>query len=122
VLARAREHLEPGGLFIFDINTQHGLAALAAETPVVSRFGDGHVLVIDVRDGARGSVRWNLRVFEHRSGLDYRLHEEEIEETAFPVDRVRAAVAKRFRRVSIHDADRARPSSRSRRLHFVCHA
>jgi SAM-dependent methyltransferase len=122
VFARARDHLEPRGVFVFDINTQRALAELVARPPAVIRFGEGHVLVIDVRRGARGSALWNLSVFEHRSGSGYRLHEEEIEETSFPVDRIRAALSRRFRRVSILDAERARPTSRSERLHFVCRA
>ena len=122
VFARAGDHLEPGGVFVFDINTSLALAELVARPPAVIHFGDGHLLVIDVRAGARGSALWNLSVFEHRSGSGYRLHEEEIEETSFPVERIRAALSRRFRRVSVRDAERARPTARSERLHFVCRA
>ncbi len=122
VFAVSGARLDPGGLFVFDVNTERALAEFVAGPPLVSRIGDGGLMVIDVRAGARGSAIWRLSVFEHRAGSVYRLHEEEIEETAFHVDRIRAAVARRFRRVSIRDAERARPSTRSRRLHFVCRA
>ena len=104
------------------MNTELALVELAAETPSVTRFGDGHLLLIDVQRRPRGAALWRLSVFEHRSGANYRLHEEEIEETSFPVERIRTAAARRFRRVSVHDAERARPTSRSRRLHFACRA
>jgi SAM-dependent methyltransferase len=64
VFVRVRDHLEPDGVFVFDINTERALAELAARPPLVSRFGDGHLLVIDVRAGPRGSALWNLSVFE----------------------------------------------------------
>jgi cyclopropane fatty-acyl-phospholipid synthase-like methyltransferase len=120
VFERAREHLEDGGLFVFDINTERRLAFLAAQPALTEWFGDGQLMVMDVVDGGRGVVVWSIRVFEQLGGDTYRLHAEDIRETSFPADRVRRSLQKRFRRVWTYDARRKRPSALSERLHFVC--
>jgi SAM-dependent methyltransferase len=120
VFTRAHDHLNDGGLFLFDINTKSQLAALVAEPPMTQWFGDGNLMVMDVTSAGRGVVTWELRVFERLGESRYRLHEEDIREISFPADRVRAALEKLFARVWIYDARRSRPTQRSARLHFVC--
>lgn len=121
VFDRAREHLRDSGIFVFDINTQRRLAALAAaEQPLVQWFGDDNLMLFDVAARGRGVVDWRIRVFERVGDGRYRLHAEDIPETSFPVPRIKDALRKRFRRVRVLDARRARPSVNSERLHFVC--
>jgi SAM-dependent methyltransferase len=117
--ATARVHLRPGGVFVFDVNTPARLAWLSEQQPVVQWF-DGNLLVMDVVAGRRGAVDWRVRVFEQRRASEYRLHEETIPEIAFPLDRIREALAGRFRRVHVFDRQRARPSAHSGRLWFAC--
>jgi hypothetical protein len=64
--------------------------------------------------------RVDVKIFEHVGGDGYRLHAEEIREVSFPAEQIREALRARFRRVSVYDQQRARPSVRSGRLHFVC--
>ena len=121
VFDRAREHLNPGGIFVFDVNTPRKLAALAASPgPLVQWLDDGNLLLIDVVDRGGGVYLWRLDVFEHRGDSDYRLHRSDIPETAFDVAQIRQALADRFARVWGYDAERSRPSAASQRLHFVC--
>lgn len=120
VFDRAREHLGEKGILIFDINTEQRLATLAGQPPVVQWFDDGNLLLIDVQDRGEGVYVWSIWVFEHLGGSNYRLHAEGIPEVSFPTDRIVASLMERYRRVSTHDARRARPSLRSERLHFVC--
>ncbi len=120
VFDRAAAHLADGGVFVFDTNTERKLAAFAVAPPWTQWFGDDSLLMIDVRDEGEGVYAWKVRVFEHRGDSAYRLHVEDIREVAFPVERIREAVAKRFHRVRIVDADRVRPTTRSERLYFVC--
>jgi SAM-dependent methyltransferase len=120
VFDRAREHLADQGIFVFDINTEHRLGSLSQQPPWVRWFGDGHLLVLDVRDDGDGVVIWDIRVFEHLGDSGYRLHSEGIREISFPRDRVEQSLRERFARVSTHDERRTRPTPRSERLHFVC--
>ena len=118
---RVREHLAPGGIFIFDINTEMRLRELAAQPQQAIWFGDGNLLLLNVV-GAEDEpvVHWHLQVFEREEESLYRLHSERIPEISFGVERIRGSLGARFRRVLVNDAQRARPSSRSRRLHFIC--
>jgi SAM-dependent methyltransferase len=123
VFAGARDHLTEEGVFVFDVNTKSQLATLADREPAARWFGDGNLLVMNVaKAGRRGIVTWELRVFERIGGAQYRLHAEDIQEISFPADRIKAALKKRFTHVWTYDALRARPSTRSERLHFVCRA
>jgi len=81
---------------------------------------DDNLLVLDVTDGGKGVVVWDIRIFEHLGDSRYRLHAEDIREISFPAERITAALSQRFSRVWTYDAQRARPSARSERLHFVC--
>jgi cyclopropane fatty-acyl-phospholipid synthase-like methyltransferase len=120
VFERARAHLEDGGLFIFDVNTERRLASFVPQPAVTQWFGDGNLMVLDVVDGGKGHFVWSIRVFEHLGGGSYRLHTEDIVEIAFSADRIRRSLQKRFRRVWTSDEERSRPSPSSGRLHFVC--
>ena len=120
VFDRAREHLAAGGVFVFDVNTERKLARIAGAPPWIQWFDDESLFLIDVREGEDGTYDWNVRVFEHAEASTYRLHAEDIRERAFPSGRIEAALDERFARVSISDAERARPTARSERLYFVC--
>jgi SAM-dependent methyltransferase len=119
VFARAHEHLNDGGIFLFDINTERRLASLTSRPPLIQWFGEGHLLVMDVRDDADGVVVWDIRVFEHQGGGRYLLNSEDIREVSFPRSRIEQALRERFRRVSAHDGRRTRPTTASERIHFV---
>jgi predicted TPR repeat methyltransferase len=120
VFERAHAHLEEGGIFVFDVNTERRLASFVPQPAVTQWFGDANLMVMDVVDGGKGVFVWSIRVFEHLGDGSYRLHTEDIREVAFPADRIRRALQKRFRRVWTYDRERSRPSPSSRRLHFVC--
>lgn len=120
VFDRAHAHLHDGGLFIFDVNTERRLASFVPQLAVTQWFGDGNLMVMDVVDGGGGVFVWSIRVFEHLGDGSYRLHTEDIPEVAFPADRIRRGLEKRFRRVWTYDTERSRPSPASGRLHFVC--
>jgi SAM-dependent methyltransferase len=120
VFDRVHDHLGQRGIFICDINTERRLSWLAQQPPVTTWFDNGNLLVVDVRDDAGHGVVWDIKIFQHVARENYRLHGEEIREVSFPVERIRAALRDRFRRVSVYDRQRARPTVRSDRLHFVC--
>jgi SAM-dependent methyltransferase len=119
VFGGAHDHLNDGGIFVFDVNTERRLAWLAEQEPRVTWFGDGDLLVLDVLAEPGGVVVWEIRVFEYRGGDDYRLHAEDVREASFPRERIEESLRERFRRVSARDARRTRPTAASERLHFV---
>ena len=122
VFDRAREHLEQRGVFILDMNTKVKLERFGASPAFPQWFGDGHLVLVDVRPPERGVSMWDLRVFERIEDSTYRLHREEIPEVAFPVERVRTSLKERFSTVRVYDRRRARPSASSEVLYFACRA
>lgn len=116
---RVRDHLDEGGIFIFDINTERRLDWLTEQPPTVSWFGGANLLVLDVRPSKPGVI-WEIRIFERVRKDEYRLHSEAIPEVSFPLDRIKTGLEPHFRQVRIYDQQRTRPSARSGRLHFVC--
>jgi ubiquinone/menaquinone biosynthesis C-methylase UbiE len=118
VFNRAYEHLNEGGVLIFDMNTEVKLQRVIDTTPGVRTFGKS-LMIMDVTDIGKGVSNWNVKVFEHKSKNQYDLYEENIQEKAFPLHQVKAAL-KQFRKVSVVDMRRKRPSKKSERLVFVC--
>lgn len=116
---RVHAHLEPGGLFVFDVNTPRKLRRLVRSPPYVKGFG-GHHLIMSVTDLGRGVTNWNTRVFERGPGGRTRLLEEDIQEAAFPTGRIRRVLEPRYRLLKTLDPLRRRPTPRSERLYFVC--
>lgn len=119
VFARAHEHLNDGGIFVFDVNTERRLAALVDRAPWVHWFGEGNLLVMDVRGDDGGAVVWAIHVFEHQRGDGYRLYSEDIREASFPRSQIEQSLRERFGRISVHDRSRKRPTPASERLYFV---
>jgi SAM-dependent methyltransferase len=121
VFARVRQHLSPGGCFIFDINTQRKLERHIAEPAWVHRFGK-NILIIDVTALSNQASNWNIKVFEHLNGSRYTLHEEDIVEVSFPLPQIVAALRAQYVKVRVIDPDRNRPSARSERLFFTANS
>ena len=118
VFARVRQHLSPGGCFIFDINTQRKLERHIAERPWVHQFGS-NLLIIEVTAVANHGSNWNIKVFEHVNHARYVLHEEDIVEVSFPVTKIMGALRSHFAEVRVVDPDGRRPTGKSERLFFI---
>jgi len=111
VFETALAHLEPGGVFVFDVNSEDRLDWFVGRPPVALDF-DGGVAVIDVVDGGGRVREWDLRFFEHVEGDSYRLSHAVIPEVAFPERQIRDALAPRFGVVEVVDENG--------RLWFTC--
>lgn len=116
----AQRHLNPGGVFIFDINTEHKLDRYVTERVFAERLENNLVSVIDAEK--RGASQYTVRVsaFVHTRGKHYVLHELFVPEATFPVPRVRRTLANHFRRTVLFDPDRTRPSGLTEEMYFIC--
>lgn len=119
IFRNAARHLEKDGLFLFDINTEGRLERLINAPTWVHKFGR-NLELIKVTEGRRGIANWNVRVFEHQSGNNYRLFEEDIKQISFPIERIRDALRKQFTNVKVIDALGRKPSAKSNRVYFTC--
>ena len=98
------EHLNPGGLFVFDIATVGYLARMAGVPKLVQRFGDNYLLIrVRTADGA--VFEWRIEVYELRPDGRYRLLAQTVELRSFPVGHVREALRRWFTGVEVTDGD-----------------
>jgi SAM-dependent methyltransferase len=118
----AYDHLIPGGLFIFDVNTIGELKRLGDEPPWVYDF-EGGVLIIDVdfaHDGESFAMsEWDIRVFEHLGDGRYRLHRERIDELGVGLPLLRSALEPRFELLESVGDDGQPPTEDSVKAHFA---
>jgi len=115
-----KRHLNPGGIFIFDINTKHRLEALSS-TPARTHQFDENYLIMKVSMSSRDVVDWDVRVFEKLKSGKYRLHHEIIKERSFDHDQIRRSLKSDFQSVRAFDvAGWSRPKRSSGRLYYVC--
>jgi SAM-dependent methyltransferase len=115
------KHLNPGAVFVFDVNTLGKLQRLVEAPAWVKQFGRD-LVIIKVHAGRSGLFKWDVKVFENRKRADYRLITEIIEEIAFPMDHILISLRNYFDAVKVFDPEGARPSNDSERLYFVCKA
>jgi SAM-dependent methyltransferase len=116
----AKRHLNPGGVFIFDMNTQYRLKELGNAPPWVHRFGNNY-LVMEVSLLPSGVSEWDIKVFERQRGRRYRLHHEVIRERGFDNSRVVDALQAHFDSVRTYDPVKwSRARAGSRRLFYIC--
>lgn len=99
---RVHEHLAPGGLFVFDVNTTQRLRRLWRGAAFAMNFGE-HSMMMDVQPAAAGGDEggselsaWTVRIFERADGDVFRLHEERIPELGVPLATIRETLEPRF--------------------------
>jgi cyclopropane fatty-acyl-phospholipid synthase-like methyltransferase len=119
LFTNVKKHLNDGGLFVFDMNTQVKLARICAAPPLIQTF-NGNYLIIDVNDVGDGVSNWNIKVFQHQGDQMFRLYEENIREVAFPADLVSTVLKSHFSTLLIVTDDGSPPSANTERLFFIC--
>lgn len=115
-----KEHLNPKGVFVFDMNTEYRLRDLARLPPWAQKFGE-HYVMMKVSTAENGIADWDVTVFERGKRGTYRLHHEVIQEKSFPHEKVKGALREHFGWVKTYDpAGWSRVKASSRRLFYVC--
>jgi len=115
---RVHEHLEDGGLFVFDVNTAGRLQRLGGGPAYVEEF-DGNVVIMTVRSARERLSLWETRIFEHLINDEYRLHHERIYELGVPLTQIRAALEDRFELLEQEGLYGQPPTEDADRVFFV---
>lgn len=98
------DHLNEGGLFVFDIATVGHLARMAAGPRMVQQFADNYLLItVSTADGA--VFEWQIEVFELQRDGRYKLLAQTIEMRSFPVDRILGALRRKFTDIKTIDPE-----------------
>lgn len=116
---RAKAHLNEGGVFIFDINSETKLRNYCEDSPIVDNV-DQDVCIFNVSPISRGRFLLDIRYFEHFSGDQFTLYHAEIIERTYPAQQVRSALKEVFQEVKVYDENLSRPSNETETLYFIC--
>ncbi len=119
VFRRAHAHLNPGGVFIFDVNTEHKMEEYRTD-PVTADVERDVVTMVQVKRRRKFRYDVILRIFRRRSGAMFEHHEMVLPELVVPTATILSELGKYFRKITLVDPDRARPSPYTEELFFVC--
>jgi SAM-dependent methyltransferase len=98
------EHLNAGGVFVFDVATVGHLVRMAGLAKIVQQFEDNYLLIrVHSVDGA--VFEWRIEVYELQPDGRYRLLTEVVEMTSFPVGRIREALRRWFTGIEVTTGD-----------------
>lgn len=119
VFANAHKHLTPGGVFIFDVNTEYKLECYAEE-PSLTENTAQFVSLIEVLRKRRYHYEIVLKRFERLKSGHFRLNTMTLPEIVVPTERILKALSTYFTTVTMVDPDRRRPNAFTDDLFFVC--
>ncbi len=114
------EHLNDGGVFVFDINTIGNLRMMAGISKEVQQFDDNY-LITRVRTIDKMVYDWNIEVFERQRVGGYRLLTEVIKTVSFPLEQIMDALQQRFTDIrTVDGGGNAVTEDGEDRIWFVC--
>lgn len=114
-----RNHLSPKGIFIFDINTQEKLIRTIKESPWVKPFEE-NIMIMNVVDGGNEVSNWNIKIFQKKENNMYELHEENIREISFPIEKIENELKNIYTEVIRKDKIRKSPELPADSIYFIC--
>lgn len=119
VFENARAHLQPNGVFIFDVNTEHKMEMYRAD-PVTVDFHQGAFSTVSVRRLRRWRYQVDLTLFREVSRDSFKRYQMTLPELVVPTQKILLELSKLFRRVTLLDPDRSSPSGETEELFFIC--
>ncbi len=118
--ACAHQHLNDGGVLIFDILTIDNLKMMASTPKVVQEF-DENYLQITVQTADDAVFEWNIELFERQRGGGYKSLAEVIRTISYPPEKIQEALAEGFINVEIIESDGSVVGDTGEnRIWFVC--
>lgn len=116
--SRASLHLNKNGIFIFDINTKKKLKNLAQSDVIIKDHNTTKTIMkINPQDGV---YNWNVKIIEKQSNGDEVIHEENIKEQSFPIEKIKKSLEKIFNKITLLDQCGSQVSENSLRVYFIC--
>jgi len=115
----ACDHLNDGGLFVFDIATVSHLDQMASVPQIVQEFA-GHYLLIRVRTADGMIFDWHIEVYELQPDGRYRLLTQTVALRSFPLADIREALRARFTSVEIISTGDSADKDHEDRIWFAC--
>ena len=116
----AYEHLNGGGLFVFDIATVSHLMSMASIPKIVEQFDDNY-LQIRVRTAEGKVFDWQIEVFELQRDGRYRLLSQTVRMRSFSLADIRDTLRMRFTGIEmLGDGGGSADEEKADRVWFAC--
>lgn len=119
IFKNVNNHLNKGGLFIFDINTLAKLEYFSAISPFMHEFNSGY-LIVNIKRIFKNTFNWNLKIFERKKLNLYSLLEQNIKESSFEIEKVTFELSKYFHIRRTEDENGKKAGEQNERVFFVC--
>lgn len=121
VFALVNNYLDPGGLFVFDMNTVYKYQTVIGDTTIAENREDGSFIWENSYDEETGINVYELALFLPREDGLYEKCEEEHYQKAYPVDKIKEMLKSAgLELLAVYDAYTKNPAREdSERLTFV---
>ena len=121
VFRLVNNYLDPGGLFIFDLNTAYKYQELLGETTISENREEGSFIWENYYDEESGINEYGLTLFIREEGELFRRYEETHYQRAYPIDTVRRLLTEAgMEFVASYDAfTREPPAPESERIYVI---
>ena len=113
-----RNHLNPRGILVFDMNTMERLDRLAQSPGVLQQEGDSYIAVRLIKKD-KNIMNWNVKIFQHVKDNLYEMSEDNIEETSFSPQKVEEDLKTLFTEVHLCTIENGTNMVRGR-VFFIC--
>lgn len=120
-LRLANNYLDPGGIFIFDLNTEHKYRDILGQCTIAEDREESSFIWDNNFDEETGINEYNLSLFIQEEEDLYRKYQETHYQKAYSLDEVKAAVKEAgMELAAIYDAfTRNAPSENSERIYVI---
>lgn len=115
---QVKKHLNEGGVFIFDINTNERLKRLKDEGPHTVYFKDG-VYIIRPVSKKFDVYTWEINIFA-KEGDKYTLYKDTVKELVVDIEEVKKELKKHFKDIKMFDGEDFILKPNAERVYFAC--
>lgn len=113
------QHLQPRGIFIFDINPPERMESMVAYGPSTRQIDDRYLIIQVFHDKTPGSYIWDVKILLKKR-KKYIVHHEPIRVSAYAEAEVMDALRSEFDKVSrFVPTNPATPDDRGR-VYYIC--
>jgi SAM-dependent methyltransferase len=119
IFAGVHSHLEAGGIFIFDVNTEHKMESYRLD-PVNADVTPDVVSIVEVSRHARYKYTVHLKLFKRLRGDTFKRYSMDLPELVVPTPKIARSLSNFFRSITLIDPDRSKPSELTEELYFLC--
>lgn len=120
MFSNVADHLNNGGIFIFDINTVEKMDMYARSGIGTTQIGQDYLMTQVTKDSSKPNFySWHVKIFSKQKRNNFLLHHELIKVSAFPLDQVEQALTNSFTILGSFILDKAEKDEDIGRAYYV---